>query len=120
VDAFETMSPWDRCITRSPTHLFPAGYNNAYQIVQTPTHVVIMSEMIHEARVIPLDGRPHAAPPIQQWLGDSRGRWEGATLVIDTTSIRPTFTIAAGSRRMPARDACAGCRTARRCTSWSG
>ena len=102
VDAFETMSPWDRCITRSPTHIFPAGYNNGYQIVQTPTHVVIMSEMIHEARVIPLDGRPHAAPQIQQWLGDSRGRWEGATLVIDTTNFhdRGWISTHAGSGRL--------------------
>ena len=102
VDSFETMSPWDRCITRSPTHIFPAGYNNAYQIVQTPTHVVIMSEMIHEARVIPLDGRPHAAPQIQQWLGDSRGRWEGATLVIDTTNFhdRGWISTHAGSGRL--------------------
>lgn len=102
VDSFETMSPWDRCITRSPTHLFPAGYNNAYQIVQTSTHLVIMSEMIHEARVIPLDGRPHAAPQIQQWLGDSRGRWEGATLVIDTTNFhdRGWISTHAGSGRL--------------------
>jgi hypothetical protein len=102
VDSFETMSPWDRCITRSPTHIFPAGYNNAYQIVQTPTHVVIMSEMIHEARVIPLDGRPHLAPQIQQWLGDSRGRWEEATLVIDTTNFhdRGWISTHAGSGRL--------------------
>ena len=102
VDAFETMSPWDRCITRSPTHIFPAGYNNGYQIVQTPTHVVIMSEMIHEARVIPLDGRLHAAPQIQQWLGDSRGRWDGATLVIDTTNFhdRGWISTHAGSGRL--------------------
>lgn len=102
VDTFETMSPWDRCITRSPTHIFPAGYNNGYQIVQTPTHVVIMSEMIHEARVIPLDGRPHAAPQIRQWLGDSRGRWEGATLVIETTNFhdRGWISTHAGSGRL--------------------
>jgi len=86
LDTFETMSPWDRCITRSPTNLFPAGYNNAYQIVQTSGYVLIMSEMIHEARIIPLDGRPHIRAGLGQWLGDSRGRWEGKTLVVDTTN----------------------------------
>jgi hypothetical protein len=102
LDAFETMSPWDRCITRSPTSLFPAGYNNGYQIVQTPDYVMIMSEMIHEARIIPLDGRPHANARIGQWLGDSRGRWEGRTLVIDTTNFRDGGWIAthAGSGRL--------------------
>src|SRR5204863_3256501 len=57
-DSYESMSPWDRCITRGPTGMLPAGYNNAYQILQTPTHVVILWEMIHETRVIPLDNRP--------------------------------------------------------------
>jgi hypothetical protein len=102
LDSFETMSPWDRCITRSPTNLFPAGYNNGYQIVQTPAYVMIMSEMIHEARIIPLDGRPHADARIGQWLGDSRGRWEGKTLVIDTTNFRDAGWISthAGSGRL--------------------
>ena len=102
LDSFETMSPWDRCITRSPTNMFPAGYNNGYQIVQTPGYVMIMSEMIHEARIIPLDGRPHADAQIGQWLGDSRGRWEGKTLVVDTTNFRDGGWIAthAGSGRL--------------------
>jgi hypothetical protein len=102
LDSFETMSPWDRCITRSPTHLFPAGYNNGYQIVQTPTHVVIVSEMIHEARVVPLDERPHLNGRIRQWLGDSRGWWEGKTLVIDTTNFhdRGWISTHAGSGRL--------------------
>jgi hypothetical protein len=102
LDTFETMSPWDRCITRSPTNLFPAGYNNAYQIVQTSDYVMIMSEMIHEARIIPLDGRPHVNARIGQWLGDSRGRWEGKTLVIDTTNFRDGGWIAthAGTGRL--------------------
>jgi hypothetical protein len=102
LDSFETMSPWDRCITRSPTNLFPAGYNNAYQIVQTPGYVMIMSEMIHEARIIPLDGRPHVRTGLGQWLGDSRGRWEGKTLVVDTTNFHDRGWIAthAGSGRL--------------------
>jgi hypothetical protein len=94
LDSFETMSPWDRCITRSPTNLFPAGYNNGYQIVQTPSYVMIMSELIHEARIISLDGRPHVSAGIGQWLGDSRGRWEGKTLVVDTTNFREAGWIA--------------------------
>jgi hypothetical protein len=80
------MSPWDRCITRGPTGLFPANYNNGYQIVQTPGYVTIVSEMIHEARVIPVDGSPHLPPSVRLWNGDSRGHWEGATLVVDTTN----------------------------------
>ena len=102
VDSYETMSPWDRCITRGPTGLFPAGYNNGYQIIQTPTHVVIVSEMIHEARIIPIDGRPHASPRVRSWTGDSRGHWEGVTLVVDTTNFhdRGWITTHAGSGRL--------------------
>jgi hypothetical protein len=81
------MSIWDRCITRgTPGGMIPAGYNNAYQIIQVPGYVVIHYEMIHEARIIPLDGRPHPPKSIGLWLGDSRGRWEGQTLVVETTN----------------------------------
>ena len=86
VDSYESMSPWDRCITRGPGRMFPAGYNNAYQIVQTPGYVVILQEMIHEARIIPVDGRPHLDQSIRLWTGDPRGRWEGNTLVVETTN----------------------------------
>jgi hypothetical protein len=86
-DSYEHMSVWDRCITRGvPGGMFPAGYNNAYQIVQIPGYVVILYEMIHEARMIPLDGRPHPPSSVGQWNGDSVGRWEGNTLVVDTTN----------------------------------
>jgi hypothetical protein len=86
-DSYEFMSVWDRCITRGvPGTMFPAGYNNAYQIVQTPGYVVIASEMIHEARIIPIDGRPHLPARVRLWTGDSRGRWEGSTLIVDTTN----------------------------------
>jgi hypothetical protein len=86
-DSWEYMSVWDRCITRGmPAGMFPAGYNNAYQIIQTPGYVVILYEMIHETRVIPLDGRPHVSSNIRLWNGDSRGHWEGSTLVVDTTN----------------------------------
>ena len=63
-------------------------YNNTAQIFQSPGQVVILQEMIHSARVIPLDGRPHLGPNLRQWLGDTRGRWEGNTLVVETTNFR--------------------------------
>ncbi len=86
-DSWEYMSIWDRCITRGvPAGMFPAGYNNAYQIVQLPGYVVLLYEMIHEARIIPLDGGPHINQNIRQWNGDSRGRWDGNTLIVDTTN----------------------------------
>jgi hypothetical protein len=86
-DAPEYMSVWDRCITRGvPGGMFPAGYNNAYQIFQSPGYVVILYEMIHNARVIPIDGRPPLPSNIRQWDGDSRGHWEGDTLVVETTN----------------------------------
>ncbi|MBC7983022.1 MAG: hypothetical protein H7Y02_04120 [Candidatus Obscuribacterales bacterium] len=85
-DSYESMSPWDRCITRGPAPLLPANYNNGYQIVQTPTHIVILAEMIHEARVIPLNGSAHIDSRIKSWAGDARGHWEGDTLVVDTTN----------------------------------
>jgi hypothetical protein len=86
-DSYEYMSVWDRCITRGvPAGMFPAGYNNAYQILQIPGHVVIYYEMIHEARIIPIDARPHLPSNVKLWNGDSRGRWEGNTLVVDTTN----------------------------------
>jgi hypothetical protein len=64
------------------------AYNANFQLLQTQDHVVILMEMIHDARVIPLDGRPHLSPSIPQLLGDSRGRWDGDTLVIETTNFR--------------------------------
>ena len=75
----------ERCLTRGAPKL-PGGYNNNFQIVQTPAHVAILQEMIHEVRIIPLDGRPHLPQSIGLWLGDSRGRWEGDTLVVETSN----------------------------------
>lgn len=66
--------------------LVPVSYNNNLQIVQTRDYVMVFSEMVHDARLIPLDGRPHLPATIQQWKGDSRGRWDGDTLVVDTTN----------------------------------
>jgi hypothetical protein len=97
-DSYEYMSTWDRCITRGvPGDMFPAGYNNSYQILQTPGYVVILAEMIHDARVIPLDGRPHLPVGVGQWNGDSRGHWEGNTLVVDTTNFNGKGWIASNA-----------------------
>jgi predicted amidohydrolase YtcJ len=87
-DGPEDRSLADRCIARGNNGppMLPAGYNNNYQIVQTADHVVILLEMIHDARIIPLDARPHLPGNVQQWYGDSRGRWEGNTLVVETTN----------------------------------
>jgi hypothetical protein len=86
LDDFETMSEWDRCITRGPMMLLPANYNNGMQIVQSPGYVTIVAEMIHDARVIPMDGRPHLPSSVRMMNGDPRGHWEGNTLVVDTTN----------------------------------
>ena len=85
----EDFSLWDRCITRGlPGSMLPGGYGNSYQIVQAPGWVAIRYEMIHDTRLIPLDGRPHASGQIRSDLGDARGRWEGDTLVVETTNFR--------------------------------
>jgi hypothetical protein len=77
----------ERCITYGlPSASLPTLYNNNIQIVQTPDTAVIVHEMIHEARVVPLDGRPRLSPRIGQWIGSSRGWWDGDTLVVETTN----------------------------------
>jgi hypothetical protein len=94
-DDWENHTPWERCITRGvPGGLFPAGYGSGYQILQSPGYVAIVYEMIHEARIIPLDGRPHVGPAFRLWNGDSRGRWEGDTLVVDITGYNDKGTVA--------------------------
>ena len=81
------LQSWDRCVTRGlPSVMVPQAYNNGLSIFQTPDSVVIQYEMVHEVRVIPLDGSPHVDGSIGQWMGDSRGRWEGNTLVVDVTN----------------------------------
>jgi hypothetical protein len=82
------FSPADRCITYGIPDLF-AAYMSVYRIFQTRDHVVIQMEKIHDARVIPLDGRPHVSPAIRHYLGDSRGRFDGDTLVVETTNFHP-------------------------------
>jgi hypothetical protein len=83
------MGLYDRCITRGiPNSMMPAGYGSRYDITQSPDAVVLRYEMIHEARVIPLDGRPRAHGP-RKFLGDARGWWEGHTLVVETSNFLP-------------------------------
>src|SRR5579872_5689851 len=78
----------ERCITRSNTGppMVPSGYNNNFQVVQTKDYVAILVEQIHDVRVIPLNGQAHLADGIRQWLGDSRGHFEGDTLVVESTN----------------------------------
>jgi hypothetical protein len=98
-DTYETMSQWDRCITREPTALFPVIYNNAYQIVQTPAHIVIVAEMIHDARIVPLNAAGKARrrdTRVTSWGGDPQGRWDGQTLVIESTNFNEHGWIATG------------------------
>jgi hypothetical protein len=91
----EDLGFLERCITRSiPGSMIPVMYGNNYQIVQTPGFIVITYEIIHEARVIPLDGRPHVGAGLRMHMGDARGHWEGDTLVVETTN----FTKAAAYR----------------------
>jgi hypothetical protein len=82
----EDLDVYSRCIIRSALPRLSTGYNNNYEIVQAPGYVAILQEQIHDTRIIPLDGRPHLAGAVRQWLGDSRGRWEGDTLVVETTN----------------------------------
>src|SRR5688572_30770709 len=88
-DSYEDRSLYDRCISRGlPGSMLPAIYGNQYQIVQSPGYVAILYEMIHETRVIPVNGGPHLGEPIRSHMGDGRGRWEGDTLVVETTNFR--------------------------------
>lgn len=82
----DDFDQWDRCITRGmPNSMLPFNYNNGIRIVQSPGFVVVDLEMIHESRIIPIDREP-LDPTIQQWMGESRGHWEGSTLVVETTN----------------------------------
>jgi hypothetical protein len=86
-DSYDDRSLYDQCITRGVVgSMLPVIYGNSFQIVQAPGYVAIRYEMIHETRVIPMDGRPHVSPNVRTYLGDARGRWEGTTLVVDTTN----------------------------------
>lgn len=105
-DGPEDLGLAERCLLgfNSGPPMLPSVYNNAMQLFQTPDYVVILNEMVHDARIVPLDGRTHLPPKLLQWMGDSRGHWDGETLVIETTnftektsSFSPTITSAIGS-----------------------
>ncbi len=89
-DSYTDRPLADRCLVgfNAGPPMIPGAYNNNVQLVQTGTDVVILNEMVHDARVVPLDRRPHLPQGLRQWKGDSRGRWDGDTLVVDTTNFR--------------------------------
>ena len=91
-DSWEDRPLQERCMTYQRVPPVPSGYNNTYHIVQAPGYVAILNEMIHDVRVVPLDARPPVDGRIRQWNGDSRGHWEGDTLVVETTNYRDTTT----------------------------
>jgi hypothetical protein len=92
-DSWEDFSYYIRCITRGVTgSIFPVIYGNGTEIVQGPGYVAIMQEMVHEARIIPLNGGPHVSDSIRSYMGDSRGRFDGNTLVVETTNFLPGKT----------------------------
>jgi hypothetical protein len=94
-DSPDDFDSWDRCITRGlPVSMLPRNYNNGIRIMQSPGYVVIVLEMAHETRIIPTNGRPALDPSIKQWMGESRGLWEGNTLVVETTNFngKPAMT----------------------------
>jgi hypothetical protein len=104
-DSVADFNPLDRCITRGlPASMFPFMYNSGIEIMQAPGYVVIRLELIHETRIVPLDGRPQLDPAIRQWLGESRGRFEGDTLVIETTNFNgesPMTIVGPGGKPIP-------------------
>jgi hypothetical protein len=90
VDSWTDFDIYSRCITRGVvSSMLPTLYNFGNEILQAPGYVIIRNEMIHETRVIPLDGRPHIGSAIESYMGDSRGHWEGNTLVVETTNLKP-------------------------------
>jgi hypothetical protein len=88
-DSYTDRSLYDRCITRGlPGSMMPANYGNSYRIIQSPGYVAISYEMVHETRIIPLDGRPQVGTAIRQYMGEPRGRWDGSTLVVETSRFK--------------------------------
>ena len=102
VDDFNAL---ERCITRGlPASMFPFMYNSGIEIMQAPGYVAIRLELIHETRIVPTDGRPALSSEIRQWLGESRGHWEGDTLVIETTNFNgesPMLIVGPGGTKIP-------------------
>ena len=97
-NTFEDFTLYDRCITRGIVgSVYPVPYGNGNRILQTPDQFVISYEMIHDTRVVPLDGRAHLAPGVRQYLGDARARWEGDTLVVETTNFTDRTGVQGGN-----------------------
>jgi len=101
-DAVQNEPLGSRCILmdRNGPPMLGGAYNNTYQIMQAPGYVMILVEMLHDARIIPLDGRPQLPANVRQWTGSSRGRWEGQTLVIETTNLTDKFAFQGSSENM--------------------
>jgi len=97
-DTWLDRSTWERCLTFGAVPRLSGAYNNNFSIFQGSNAVVIQYEMIHENRIIPMDGRPHTSIP--QWLGESRGRWDGDTLVVETKNFRPDLGFRGASEHM--------------------
>jgi len=104
-DGLADFNALDRCITRGlPASMFTFMYNSGIEIRQSPGYVIIRLELVHETRIVPVDGRPALEPAIRQWLGESRGRWEGDTLVIETTNFNaesPMTIVGPGATPIP-------------------
>ena len=99
-DSWEDRGLTERCLVYRPVPVLSTGYNNHNVIVQAPGYVTMYQEQIHEIRIIPLDGRPHLGENIRPWLGDSRGHWEGTTLVVETTNFHEkTNYVGSGGNR---------------------
>jgi hypothetical protein len=101
-DAVQNEPLGARCILmdRNGPPMLAGAYNNDYQIMQTPGFVMILTEMLHDVRIIPLDGRPHLPTNVRQWTGSYRGRWEGQTLVVETTNLTDKFAFQGASDNM--------------------
>ena len=102
LDSAESNQLDDRCLIMAGAGppMLDAAYNSNYQIVQSPGYVMILTEMIHDVRVIPLDGRPQPHSNVRQWMGISRGRWEGETLVVETTNFNGKNPLRGSSENM--------------------
>jgi len=100
-DSYVDRSLQERCIQSAGTlPILPGPYNNNIQIFQSAGYVAIVNEMIHEHRIVPLDGRPHSSQSLKQWTGDSRGRWAGDTLVVETTNFSPAVNFRGAGPRL--------------------
>ena len=102
----DDLGPYDRCISRGLLgSMFPSAYNNGNEIVQAPGLVAIRNEMVHETRIIPVDGRPRPGAALRSYMGEPRGRWEGTTLVVESTHFNGRFGARGNGNNIPLSDA---------------